>query len=105
MVISDLGGHYYQARPCAQLHYIYDNSQNTTLQAHPDCAAYFSGQDLNKWVVVEANLHDDAAAAAAALGANFGSAVWFALVIHAIGIEIYVRLSAQTPSPYSFAFQ
>lgn len=93
LIISDLGGGYYQARPCAQLHYIY-NSQNDTLQAHPDCAAYFSGQDVNKWVAVEASFHGDAAATAAALGANFGSALWLAFAMHAIGVEIYVCLPA-----------
>lgn len=93
--MSGMGG-FYQARSCAQLFYIYNHSQNDTLQADPDCASYFSGANVNKWVAVEANLGGDAAGAAAALGTNFGSAMWLALAIHAIGVEIYVR------GPYFF---
>lgn len=89
ITITELGG-YYQARSCAQLHSIYGD-QSATLAAYADCAPYFSGQDVNKWVAVEGNFHGDAAGSAVALGANFGSALWLAFAIHAIGVEIYVR--------------
>lgn len=98
--MSQIGG-YYQARSCAQLYSIYNNSEDDTLQAYPDCAPYFSGEDVNKQVAVEANFLGDAAGSAASLGINFGAAMWLAIALHAIGVEIYVRPFFSLPSSFS----
>lgn len=69
---------------------MYSGSQNATLSKYPDCAPYFSGQDPFKQVAVEASFKEDPVGISVALGANFGAALWLALALHAIGIEIYV---------------
>lgn len=67
---------------------------NRTLALYPDCASYFSGENPGQQTVVHADLPGatSAAEAGAATGMVFGMAVWLALAIHAIGIEIYVSV-------------
>lgn len=71
-----------------------DNT-NRTLELYPACAAYFSGENPGQQTIVHANIVSptSAAEAGAAAGMPFGMALWLALVLHAIGIEIYVSSS------------
>lgn len=87
-IVSRIGG-YYDARPCEQIEYIFD-SQEESLSSYPDCAPFFNGSDPSKQVAVEANFNGDPVQLTVALGSNFGSAMWLAFAIHAIGVEIYV---------------
>lgn len=90
-IITLIGG-YYMARPCAQVYYML-GSQADTLQAYPDCAAYFLGEDPFRQVAVEANIHGNEAELAAAEGILFGPAMWLAFALQAAGVEIYLRLT------------
>ncbi|KAK0702786.1 hypothetical protein B0H67DRAFT_614098 [Lasiosphaeris hirsuta] len=67
-----------------------------TLQSeqHP-CEPYFLGQNLDQYAVVNADLtHPSSAAeAAVALEISFEMALWIALAIHAVGVEIYLHLT------------
>lgn len=87
-IISQIGG-YYDARPCEQIEYIL-GSQEESVNAYPGCAPYFNGSDPSKQVAVEANFNGDPVQLTVALGSNFGSAMWLAFAIHAIGVEVYV---------------
>lgn len=92
-IIISSQGQYFDARSCAQLDFIL-RGRNRTLTAFPDCAVFYSGQDVNKFVAVPANLGGGSSAtAASALGSTFGSAAWLALALHAIGVEVYLRLT------------
>ncbi|KAG6363684.1 hypothetical protein INS49_008785 [Diaporthe citri] len=90
-IISQIGG-YYDARPCEQIEYIL-GSQEESVNAYPDCTPYFNGSDPSKQVAVEANFNGDPVQLTVALGSNFGSAMWLAFAIHAIGVEIYLKLT------------
>lgn len=88
-IVSQIGG-YYDARPCEQIEYIF-GSQEEAISAYPDCTPFFNGSDPSKQVAVEANFNGNPVQLTVALGSNFGSAMWLAFAIHAIGVEIYVR--------------
>ncbi|KAK3942901.1 hypothetical protein QBC46DRAFT_457279 [Diplogelasinospora grovesii] len=72
-VISTQYG-YYAARPCGQIENALGNNKTT-------------------WVVVYATMKGNAAEIMAAIGATFGAAGWLALAMHAIGVEIYLKLT------------
>lgn len=87
MAISGRG--YSSVRSCAQLDSIF-NSQSGLLEAFPDCAEFYSREDVNKNVIVPADLNGNGATRASAFGLSFGAALWLSVAIHAIGVEIYV---------------
>lgn len=70
-----------------------------TRKQYPDCDAFYSGEDLNKLTLVKATM-SGAMSAGATLGLAFGPALWLALVLHAVGIEVYVSFNI---SPESYA--
>ena len=89
-IVSDQGG-YYAPRPCGQLDFIFNGDKNTTLEHFPECAPFYSGDNPGQYAMVEANMDGDSAAyAVAALGIGFGPAIWLAIFIHGVGVEIYV---------------
>ena len=84
---------YYDVAPCQIIFNEYSvvgipNSQNPAFQLHPNCP---SG-DLDGYVVAHANPAAPEGAAAAT-DLTFGMSLWIALVIHAIGVEVYLRLT------------
>ncbi|KAK6211455.1 hypothetical protein QIS74_10719 [Colletotrichum tabaci] len=93
VIISRIGT-YYVARPCEQVAGTIGDT-NRTIELYPDCAAYFSGANPDQHTVVHADLLNatSAAEAGAAVSMPFGMALWLALAIHAIGIELYLRLT------------
>lgn len=90
-IISRMGG-YQLPMECAKLHYIIED-RNSTLAIYPDCISYYNGSDPSKMALVQADLYGSAAEAAAGLNMTFGMAMWLALLIHAIGVEIYLQLT------------
>lgn len=88
-IISNIGT-YYAARPCREVaSAIGDASQTVAL--YPDCATYFSGANSDQHVAVHADLNSSyPVEAAVAAGMSFGMAMWLALVIHMVAVEIYV---------------
>ncbi|KAK3986947.1 hypothetical protein QBC44DRAFT_203824, partial [Cladorrhinum sp. PSN332] len=81
------------AMPCAKIAYYFGGSPEATLSRYPDCSSYFSGEDLNKFSAVKGDLHGDFAEFTALYNSIFGSAMLVALVVHAIGVEVYLRLT------------
>jgi hypothetical protein len=81
---------YFQPRMCAQIDYVLGESD--TRASYPDCDSFYTGKDLDKQVLVKANMGDGGSdmEVGASLGLAFGPALWLAFVIHAVGIEIYV---------------
>jgi hypothetical protein len=98
--IANKGG-YYTTRPCAQIAYIYQGfgkSEAITTYLYPACQAYFNGSNPDQNVVVALNFNGLPDQVGAALGESFGMAVWLALALHAMAVEIYV--SAQYCRPF-----
>ncbi|KAL1622151.1 hypothetical protein SLS54_005218 [Diplodia seriata] len=88
---------YFVARPCAQLLFTLAGSERRLLAAFPECAAYVSGGDAGKHALVRADMGAGGpagpAGVGAALGVGFGMALWLALVLHAVGVEVYLKLT------------
>lgn len=75
---------------CAKIESTLSNA-SMLLSSYPNCAAYVRGTNSNDVVLVKASMSGPGAAnAGAALNVPFGMAFWLAVVIHAIGVEVYV---------------
>ena len=62
--------------------------------SYPTCATYVSGTDPQAVSSVAANFGtEDSANTGAALDEAFGMALWLALAMHAIGVEVYLHLT------------
>lgn len=92
LIISSAGGHrYYSAQPCDKIAYMLNNDEQAVLSRFPGCTAFLDGSSPDQHVVVAASTRGGSSVEAAAmLNTFFGAALWLALAIHAIGIEIYV---------------
>ena len=93
MIISALiissTGEYYRATPCKELGFLY-GSPSLLQTKYPDCVA--ANGTVDGWVVVNASFSDKPGVATS-LGMTFGAAGWLALLLHAVGVEIYLRLT------------
>ncbi|KAK0725831.1 hypothetical protein B0H67DRAFT_508854 [Lasiosphaeris hirsuta] len=85
-------GDFYTARPCAQIDTMFP-SKEAMLLSYPGCAAFYETGDGGLYVMVHANRYGNAAEVSAAAGMLFGASGWLALTLHAIGIEVYLRLT------------
>lgn len=81
-VITALGG-FYIAMPCQQIAYMGGNTAN-----YPACVANPDGQ-----TAVLANFAGKVETIAASMQTSFGMAGWLSLALHAIGVELYLRLT------------
>jgi len=96
LIISGQG--FLVAITCQHVSYFL-RSQEDTLRKFPECSPYFTGQDVEKAVAVVASMTDGSLEnVAAAVRLTFGPAMWLCFVLHAIGVEIYVRQPASLPS-------
>ncbi|KAI0445740.1 hypothetical protein F4803DRAFT_547783 [Xylaria telfairii] len=66
-----------------------------TLNLYPQCASFYSGENLGQSVAVcpEFNHFTSRVEVAAALDSSFGTAYLIALLLHVVGLEIYLRLT------------
>lgn len=89
LIISKLGGHYEVIR-CEQLAF---TTSAADASKYPACVA-----DMNGGVaVVKADLStaQNGMEAGVALEVSFGMALWIALTLHAVGVEIYLGCTTQ----------
>ncbi|KAJ6783308.1 hypothetical protein PWT90_02543 [Aphanocladium album] len=77
---------YYTPINCGKLATFYDNA-TALVASHPVCS------DPTAWSMAEANFSGDVENIAASLSLTFGTAVWLALALHAIGVEVYLNLT------------
>lgn len=90
-IISNMDG-WYSVRPCAQVASIV--GEKGTLFFYPNCAAFFDGTNPNKEIIVKANFNSaNPMEIGASLGIPFGSSGWLAFWLHAIIVELYLRLT------------
>ncbi|KLU85797.1 hypothetical protein MAPG_04817 [Magnaporthiopsis poae ATCC 64411] len=89
-VVSAIGG-YYMAEPCAKVASLVAGGRDEMLARYPECAAFYSGVNLDQHALVTASMTlGRTESVGAAIDLNFGAAMWLALALHAAGIEIYV---------------
>jgi hypothetical protein len=94
-VIISKTGEYYAAWSCAKIESALPSS-SMLLSQYPACASYVNGSNPNAVAPVLANLDGETGVnAGAALNLSFGMGLWLSVVLHAIGVEIYV-----SPSQY-----
>ncbi|KAI0817116.1 hypothetical protein GGR55DRAFT_672959 [Xylaria sp. FL0064] len=79
--------------PCDKIDFML---KDRTLNLYPECAAFYSGENIHQSVEVRATLNypTSAVEAAAALDSMFGKAFFWAFLIHIIAAEAYIRLSS-----------
>ncbi|KAI1456043.1 hypothetical protein F4805DRAFT_433640 [Annulohypoxylon moriforme] len=91
VVISLIGGFYY-VEPCDKINFIL-KGENATLAAYPDCAPFFSGDDLNRHIAVPATVFNrkNPVQVGAALNFVFGTSGWMSIFLNTLGVELYLR--------------
>lgn len=88
-IISSIGS-YYIVWPCAKIAYTM-RSEQATLEKYPTCESYFDGSSPGQQAVVHADFGSgNSTELAAAMNLCFGMALWVALAMHAVGVEVYV---------------
>ncbi|KAF4436111.1 hypothetical protein FACUT_6683 [Fusarium acutatum] len=85
---------------CAKVASFYDDTKSL-IAKYPTC------QDPNAWVAVQGDMSGEGTEnIASALSLGFSMAIWLALAIHAIGIEVYLHLTpAETERLRKISFQ
>ncbi|KAI1352186.1 hypothetical protein F5Y01DRAFT_304261 [Xylaria sp. FL0043] len=92
IIVSSIGGYYF-AEPCDKISYAL-GGQDATLSFYPECASFFSGENLDQQAVVKANyIGNNTIEVGAAFNIVFGPAGWLAIAPHAFGAELYLRLT------------
>ncbi|KAK3053254.1 hypothetical protein LTR09_005880 [Extremus antarcticus] len=80
-------------RPCKQIDFLFQ-SQDFVLSLYPDCAPFYNGTSPEQMVIVLADINSaDPMQISASFGVGFGAAGCLALWIHAIAVEVYLRLT------------
>lgn len=92
-ILSSTEDGIWSAQKCTKLLDIVQDAQQL-VQDYPACASLVDSGDTGAVAAVRANFDGTAPQIAAALNESFGMAGWIALVLHAIGVEVYVRASA-----------
>ncbi len=89
LIVSSIGGHYL-AQPCDKINYTL-KGQDATMSFYPECASFFSGENLDQQAVVRANYYgDNAIEVGTAFNVVFGPAGYLALALHLFAAELYV---------------
>jgi hypothetical protein len=86
-------GDYYYAMPCSKILGIlaaFKIPSQALPGFYPECVPFVKGASPNQYAVVHAGSYGRPEQVAAALDITFGMTLWLALMIHAIGVEIYV---------------
>jgi hypothetical protein len=79
------------AQPCGKVDFMIGKEQ--TLERYPDCAGSYDGSHPGQNVLVKGNINGGTDETGATFNLNFGMAVWLALFLHTLGVEIYVSIA------------
>ncbi|KAF7983468.1 hypothetical protein HWV62_21760 [Athelia sp. TMB] len=86
-IISAPPGSQHQVTACPEIVQIF-GSTDAAYQSYPACATSPDG-----YAVVEANFHGNPVEIGAALDQGFPMALWLALFMHLVGVELYIMLT------------
>ncbi|KAF5862180.1 hypothetical protein ETB97_012077 [Aspergillus alliaceus] len=89
--IISIAPKYYMAQPCDKIDYLFGTE--VALARYPDCASFYNGSHPAQNVLVLGDLNGSPDELGTALNINFGMALWLAMFIHALGVEIYLQLT------------
>ncbi|KAK2750931.1 hypothetical protein FQN57_000005 [Myotisia sp. PD_48] len=90
VVISSTGG-YQMIWPCAKLDYALGETK--VLSKYPACSTFYDGSNLKQTVIIESDFGGNKENVAAAVALPFGAALWLSIFLHALGVELYLRLT------------
>ena len=88
-ILTRIGG-YYRAMPCDEIAFLLDN-QTQFETSYPQC--FVANGTIDGWIALPASFDRNAAQIGNSLGLTFGTAGWLALFMHAVGVEVYLRLT------------
>ena len=93
VIIISHAGDYYQAMSCDEIAFIFADKGKQGLEAdYPQC--FMANGTNHGWVAVNAKLiGSNVPQKAGAFNVTFATAGWLALFMHAVGVEIYLRLT------------
>ncbi|KAE8379022.1 hypothetical protein BDV26DRAFT_303910 [Aspergillus bertholletiae] len=77
--------------PCDKIDFIIGKEK--TLDRYPDCASFYNGSQPSQNTLVLGDLTGGPDQSGTALNMNFGMALWLAMVLHLVGVEIYLQLT------------
>ncbi|KAI4149438.1 MAG: hypothetical protein LQ340_004624 [Diploschistes diacapsis] len=86
----------YTAVPCAEIQWMYGGSAAYTVSQYPMCANSSTATSINPsaYALVLGNMNTgDPTMVAVGMGQLFGPSGWLALFLHAVGVEMYLRLT------------
>jgi len=89
-IIATKHSQYYTTMTCGEIGSIY-NSANAANELYPACAA--PGATAATHVVVQADFGQQPEQIGVSLRISFGMAMWLALILHLVGVEIYLALT------------
>lgn len=89
-IIATKHSQYYTTMTCGEIFSIY-NSANAVNDLYPACAAPGAGAATR--VVVQADFGIQPEQIGASLRISFGMAMWLAIILHLVGVEIYLALT------------
>jgi hypothetical protein len=93
-------GSYFYAMPCAKIGGMfaeYGIPSQALPGFYPECVPFIKGTSPNQYAIVHAGTYGRPEQVAAVLEMTFGMSMWLALMLHAVGVEIYVsRLPAHS---------
>ena len=90
LISSRLSG-YYTTMLCGEIFSLYDTRQNVT-SLYPQCGLPGS-TDATRVIVQSSFANGQAEQIGASLRMSFGMALWMALFLHLVGVEIYLNLT------------
>lgn len=83
---------YYTAMPCGKIAFIQQNSTELMDMYYPECN--MPGVTADDLAVVQVKFpFGRAEQVGAGLGIGFGMAIWMALLLHTVGVEVYLALT------------
>ncbi|KAF1815439.1 hypothetical protein P152DRAFT_390900 [Eremomyces bilateralis CBS 781.70] len=86
-------GSYFAVKSCDELRFMI--SEKKIAERYPTCLVPFNQSSIGAagYAVVKADYNAGKESIAAALNLSFGTAVWLAIFLHLVGIEIYIHLT------------
>lgn len=83
---------FYGVKSCGQIAFMHDTTLTSISSTYPLCNPETGGYNETK-VAVPAKFGGEIESIAAALTESAGMALWLALLLHVVGVEVYLRLT------------
>ncbi|KAM0715242.1 hypothetical protein Q7P37_008740 [Cladosporium fusiforme] len=91
--ILSTSGDFWSIQDCAKVLDVFGNDSETLLEIYPTCVSLIQQNNLHATTLVHVNMRGTAVEVMAALNESFGMSGWVAFTLHAIGVEVYLRLT------------